>query len=112
MTDNPEPRAHQHVIAKNGFAYGAIGADIHVLGDDVPVYVLENRRPPPEVDAAWLRQAPSRMLNARFAVVGFTGRTDELAELRGWREQDAPLSAQWIFGPGGAGKSRLADRLA
>ncbi|GCB52686.1 ATP-binding protein [Streptomyces sp. NL15-2K] len=102
----------QVVQAVDGFAYGTVGADIHVLGDGVPLYVLENWRPAPTPDPQWLRELPSRMLNARFAVVDFTGRTDELADLRAWSSRGPRLAARWLHGPGGQGKSRLADEFA
>ncbi|MGA5895118.1 tetratricopeptide repeat protein [Streptomyces venetus] len=108
MTD----RIEQHVTATAGFAYGVIGADIHVFGDGTPLYVLENWRPSAEPDAAWLSEQPSRMLNARLAVVGFTGRERELADLRGWCGSRPTRAARWLHAPGGQGKTRLAHELA
>ncbi|WP_433796794.1 tetratricopeptide repeat protein [Actinoplanes sp. CA-252034] len=52
------------------------------------------------------------MLNARFAVVDFTGRDRERAELRAWCDLDTRSAARWLHGPGGQGKTRLAARLA
>ncbi|MEH1166948.1 tetratricopeptide repeat protein [Micromonospora sp. CPCC 205539] len=109
MTDH-EPV--QHVEARAGFAYGVIGADLHVFGDGVPVYLLENWRPSQGADREWLRTLPSRLLNARYGVVPFTGRVDELASLHIWRRTGPRLSALWLYGPGGAGKSRLAAEFA
>lgn len=102
----------QYVQAVNGFAYGCIGADIHVFGDGVPLYVLQRWRPEARPDPAWLLALPSRMLNARYAVVDFTGREKELADLRHWRDHGPRLSVQWLHAPGGQGKSRLAARFA
>jgi hypothetical protein len=103
----------QNVVAVSGFAYGTIGADIHIFGDSgIPVYVLENYQRPEPPEARWLRELPSRMLNARHAVVEFTGRESELAQLRQWRDGDPRLCARWLFGPGGQGKTRLAARFA
>ncbi|MEU0955402.1 tetratricopeptide repeat protein [Streptomyces niveus] len=104
--------SRQTVRADGGFAYGVIGADIHVFGDGIPLYVLENWRPPPHSDPQWLRELPSRMLNARHAVVDFTGRETELTDLRHWRDNGPRLSARWLHGPGGQGKTRLADQFA
>ncbi|PPK65037.1 tetratricopeptide repeat protein [Actinokineospora auranticolor] len=104
--------AVQHVTATGGFAYGVIGADIHVLGDGAPLYLLRRWSPPTPPPDAWLREVPSRLLHARSAVVGFTSRADELDRLRAWRDADGDLAAHWLHGPGGAGKTRLADRLA
>ncbi|GGM46718.1 tetratricopeptide repeat protein [Dactylosporangium sucinum] len=106
------PRVSQQVTAAGGFAYGVVGADIHVFGDGMPLYVLENWRPAAEPDPEWLRELPSRMLNARFEVVGFTGRTAELAGLHAWCGTGPRLAARWLHGPGGVGKSRLAAQFA
>ena len=108
----PTTVATQVVTVDSGYAYGAVGADIHVMGDGVPAYLLENWGPAPPLDAGPLRDLPSRMLNARFAVVDFTGRAEELSALRRWRDDGGHLAARWLYGPGGAGKSRLAARLA
>ncbi|MFI6009129.1 tetratricopeptide repeat protein [Streptomyces sp. NPDC051243] len=108
---NPEP-PRQVISAVNGFAYGAQGADIHVFGDGTPLYLLQNWKPPAALDRTWLRELPSRMLNARFQVVGFTGRNEELDQLRQWRDDGPQLSARLLHAPGGQGKTRLADRLA
>ncbi|MFG2873414.1 hypothetical protein ACGFYU_00015 [Streptomyces sp. NPDC048337] len=114
--DLPE-EVHQQVRAVAGFAYGAVGADIHVFGDGTPVYLLYARDPrgPADTlrrDSAWLRAQPSRMLDARSEIVEFTGREAELARLREWREQPDRSAVRWLHGPGGAGKSRLAARFA
>ncbi|MGK5629789.1 hypothetical protein, partial [Streptomyces sp. URMC 123] len=102
----------QSVRAENGFAYGVVGADIHVFGDGVPVYLLQRWRAAPAPDDAFLREVPSRMLNARFGVVEFTGRAEELAALRRWRDDGPRLAVRWLHAPGGQGKTRLADRFA
>ncbi|GIE36841.1 hypothetical protein Ait01nite_098860 [Actinoplanes italicus] len=102
----------QNVTAVNGFAYGAINADIHVFGSGEPLYLLANWEPEPRSDPDWLRELPSRMLNARRAVVPFTRRDDELADLRRWRDNGPRLQVRWLHGPGGQGKSRLAAHFA
>lgn len=109
---SPSGRQIQVVRAEAGFAYGAIGADVHVWGDGTPVYLLEKWRPAPDPDSRWLRQLPSRMLNARFQVVEFTGRQDQLGALRRWRDGEPRLAARLLHGPGGQGKTRLAAELA
>ena len=102
----------QHVSAVSGFAYGVIGADIHVFGDGMPVYVLTNWQGQPETNPTWLRESPSRMLNARFAIVAFTGRDDDLAQLHHWKDDGPRLAVRWLHGAGGQGKTRLADKFA
>lgn len=104
--------AGQNVIATAGFAYGTIGADIHLLGDGTPLYLLQNYLSPASADPDWLREAPSRMLNARYAVVGFTGRESEVRDLRTWCDAGPRLAARWLHAPGGQGKTRLAGQIA
>ncbi|MFF5970012.1 hypothetical protein ACFY7C_00650 [Streptomyces sp. NPDC012769] len=109
----PDPSARQHVTAEGGFAYGVVGADLHVYVDGMPPYVLEEWLPPPELDPDWLRELPSRLLSARHEIVPFTGRTDEIADLRAWRGAvGRRLAVRWLHGPGGQGKSRLAAAFA
>lgn len=102
----------QQVTAVGGFAYGTIGADIHVFGEGTPLYLLRQWTPPTEPTAEWLAQQPSRMLNARFAVAPFTGRDSELAALHAWCADGPRRAARWLHAPGGQGKTRLADQLA
>ncbi|WP_157744912.1 tetratricopeptide repeat protein [Micromonospora coxensis] len=102
----------QHVTATAGFAYGAVGADVHVHGDGTPLYLLHEEQPRPRGRDADLRQLPSRMLDAQAQVVPFTGRARELAALRRWRDDGPRLGVRLLHGAGGQGKSRLAARLA
>ncbi|GAA0540507.1 tetratricopeptide repeat protein [Saccharopolyspora spinosporotrichia] len=103
---------HQEVRVESGFGYGVIGADLHVFADRGPVYVLEEYRQAQPPDPEWLAELPSRMLNARYAVVDFTGRQDQLALLRQWRDTGPRLAARWLHAPGGQGKTRLAAQFA
>jgi tetratricopeptide (TPR) repeat protein len=102
----------QDVKVARGFAYGVIGADLHVFADGVPLYLLANWQEADEAELSWLREMPSRMLNTRFAVVNFTGRQDELARLREWRKVGPRLAVQWLHASGGTGKTRLAAQFA
>ncbi|MEU8082669.1 tetratricopeptide repeat protein [Micromonospora sp. NPDC049101] len=102
----------QHVSAVEGFAHGVVGADLHVGADGVPLYLLarwERVDTPPK---EWLAELPSRLLDARHRVVPFTGRDDELAAYRRWRDGPAAYGIRWLHGPGGQGKTRLADEVA
>lgn len=110
--EGSEPEFVQNVTAVAGFAYGVIGADIHIFGNGLPLYLMANWRSVPTADPEWLRELPSRMLNARRAVVPFTGRERELADLRQWRDAGTRLAVRWMHGPGGQGKTRLADQFA
>jgi len=57
-------------------------------------------------------EAPSRLLSARYRLVPFAGRDDELADLAGWRDDGASMAVRLVHGPGGQGKTRLAARFA
>jgi hypothetical protein len=114
-TADPGAGDAQYVIADNGVAYGTVGADIHIIkGRDYarPLYFFEVWQPLSKERPGWLRQLPSRMLDARYEVVGFAGRSEELAQLRAWRDEDARLAIRWLHAPGGQGKTRLAAELA
>lgn len=87
-------------------------ADLYVLGDGTPLYVLENYLRPTPADPYWLWELPSRMLSARHNVVDFTGRERELGKLRRWCEPGSQLAVRWLHAPGGQGKTRLATRVA
>ncbi|MCZ0992559.1 hypothetical protein O1L44_04690 [Streptomyces noursei] len=104
----PGSGAEQVVRVENGFGYGVIGADLHVFPDRGPVYLLSEYDPaagPAGRDAGWLTAQPSRLLNARFQVVDFTGRDRERAGLAAWRDGAGPrLAATWLHGPGGSGQ--------
>ena len=106
-----EPSFVQNVTAAGGFAYGVIGADLHVFRGQGPVYLLAEYRPAQEPDSGWLVAQPSRMLNARYAVVDFTGRGTEQTELATWLHTGSRLAARWLHAPGGQGKTRLAAEL-
>lgn len=110
--DAPDVKFFQHVHAVAGFAYGVIGADIHVFANGTPVYLLFGRRGAIEADAGWMRAQPSRMLDARAEVVEFTGREAELRELVAWRKTEPRLSVRLLHGEGGQGKTRLAAKFA
>ncbi|MEN3539808.1 hypothetical protein AAH991_32190 [Microbispora sp. ZYX-F-249] len=108
--------AHQQVWAESGFAYGVIGADLHVFGDGRPVYLLREAGGRAglrlAVDGHGLPAQPSHLLNARHAVVDFTGRNDEVGELTAWCDGGGARAVRWLHGPGGQGKTRLAGHLA
>ncbi|SCG44843.1 hypothetical protein GA0070609_1542 [Micromonospora echinaurantiaca] len=110
------PSTRQQVLVENGFGYGVIGADLHVFGDGRPVYLLSEagRRPglTLAVDDQGLPAQPSHLLNARHAVVDFTGRHGEVGDLTAWRDGGGGRAVRWLHAPGGQGKTRLASHLA
>lgn len=112
MTGRPAA-IRQDVRVVDGFGYGVIGADLHVFQDRGPVYLLKAYEAARQADPGWPAEQPSRMLDARYRVVGFTGRRAEHAALAAWRdEHDRRLSVRWLHAPGGQGKTRLADEFA
>ncbi|GLY67932.1 tetratricopeptide repeat protein [Amycolatopsis taiwanensis] len=107
----------QIVRAEAGHAYGQIDGDMHVFADRGPVYRLVadtagRSGTAPEDDDAGPPAQPSHLLNAHSGVVAFTGRDTEVGELTAWLGSHASRAARWLHGPGGQGKTRLADHLA
>ncbi|MGH4010806.1 MAG: tetratricopeptide repeat protein [Pseudonocardiaceae bacterium] len=76
-------------------------------------YRLEPLRPPLPVTSAVVGRQPSRLLSARYQVVDFTGRSEELSQLAGWRDDpELGVAVRLMHGPGGQGKTRLGTRFA
>ena len=75
MIDRREPDGPfvQNVTAVNGFAFGVIGADIHVFASGLPLYLLANRRPA----TGGRRRCPARPAQA--------GRPDTTAGCCAWQ---------------------------
>ena len=49
----------QHVTAVSGFAYGVIGADIHVFANGLPLYLLSEWQREPASDATGFATCPA-----------------------------------------------------
>jgi len=100
-----------------------VGGDLTVIGQYNVTALEVSRREfrlapfrvagPRLPELAEARAQPSRLLDARLEVVGFTRRDRELAVLRAWRDLDdgAPVSAFLVDGAGGSGKTRLARQF-
>ncbi len=101
----------QNVTAAGGYAYGVIGADIHVHGDGRPLYLLQEFGAPSNLDREWLRELPSRMLNAKSRIVPFRSVRGDAEKLTEWVFSKDRLAIRWLYAPGGRGKTRLADQL-
>ncbi|MFD9075777.1 hypothetical protein [Streptomyces lasiicapitis] len=83
------------------------------LGAERALYAVESfPLTRPAISDTWVRQQPARLLDARYALVDFTGRHDELARLAAWRDGPDQVSALLVHGPGGQGKSRIAAQFA
>jgi tetratricopeptide (TPR) repeat protein len=65
-------------------------------------------------DPAALRAQPSRMLRAQYQIVPFDAerRSNEITKILAWRDADEEASALLLHGPGGQGKTRLANHVA
>ena len=108
------PVYQQVVIATGGFAYGVMGADLHVIQGDGPVYVLtEHHADALPQDVGGIPAQPGQLLAAQRRVVGFSDRDREWETLSTWRDGNgARMAAMWLHGPGGQGKTRLAIEFA
>jgi hypothetical protein len=81
-------------------------------GEPLNYRVVEVRAHRPSVPVSVARQ-PSRLLAARYQVVDFTGRAEELTRLAGWRDDpNLGVTLRLVHGAGGQGKTRLAAEFA
>ncbi|MGV9570188.1 tetratricopeptide repeat protein [Streptomyces nigra] len=104
----------QRVYAEPGsFVYAVLDGDIHVRRGR-PVYRIEPGPPPRQsITRGLARQHPSRLLHPAMRVVDFHGRERDLEYLGSWRDDPQPgITVQLLHGPGGQGKTRLADEFA
>ncbi|MEU9175101.1 tetratricopeptide repeat protein [Streptomyces sp. NPDC048420] len=86
---------------------------IHAPSGGRPLYrVMDFPVDRPTISVKRARDQPARLLQPRYAIVDFTGRRGELAELGAWRDSEDPVSTLLIHGAGGQGKTRLANRFA
>jgi hypothetical protein len=108
---NPHDTKEQRIRVESGVAYGVLGADLHVWGPGVLLYLLETWRNTPSVDPEWLRRLPGRLLNARDGAC-FTGSAAELNQLRQWRDSAPRLAVRWLSGPAEADQTGLAATFA
>ncbi|MGW6841321.1 hypothetical protein [Streptomyces sp. NPDC054958] len=112
MADSPSWTVSQEVRVENGYGYGVIGADLQVYPDRGPVYLLTGHQGPRELvlsreEETGLPAQPSRVLNARYALLDFTGRQQDLERLGGGGSMQARLNpplerrqVQAVRGPG------------
>lgn len=78
-----------------------------------PLYRLEPAaRAPLDIDRDQAREQPSQLLNPRYRQPEFVGRAALLRDLRKWCRARAASSALLLHGPGGQGKSRVAEEFA
>jgi tetratricopeptide (TPR) repeat protein len=90
---------------------GGIHRHQHIVVGGRPRYRLGPAGPEPNGPLGEL--SVSQLLAACNGVVEFTGRDDELADLRRWRDAtNADRAVLLVHGPGGQGKTRLVTALA
>jgi tetratricopeptide (TPR) repeat protein len=100
-----------------------IGANIDVAaGGNVAIEVRQGGEPGYRLEAFPLEvppvppdshEQPSRLLGARYRIVKFSGRADDLQKLADWLDGPGPgFAVRLLHGPGGEGKTRLAAEFA
>ena len=99
----------QRIRVESGVAYGVLGADLHVWGQGVLLYLLETWRNTPSTDPESLRRLPGRLLNARAGVIGSAAELDQLHQ---WRGSAPRLAVRWLYGPAEANQTGLAAKFA
>ncbi|WP_190212867.1 tetratricopeptide repeat protein [Kitasatospora indigofera] len=94
-----------------------VGGDVTIVTDETRaapapygVAAFPSGRPGLTVEQA--RHQPARLLQARHALVPFTGRRKELDRLTAWRDAPGDASVLLLHGTGGQGKTRLAAQFA
>ncbi|QKW34827.1 toll/interleukin-1 receptor domain-containing protein [Actinomadura sp. NAK00032] len=102
--------AHRQSVA---VAHPRFGEDLRrlagLIAEKVPDLLLPDLfEKPPELPDDPL---PSMLLRPEYGVVPFGGRTAELDRLRDWLRSPARVDVLLVTGPGGQGKTRLADEL-
>ncbi|MFI5899809.1 toll/interleukin-1 receptor domain-containing protein [Streptomyces cyaneofuscatus] len=94
-------------------AHRSLGDDVRRLADEITELVPELRLPDLFVAGGELPAdpLPSMLLQADYGVVPFERVDDELPLLIDWLSDLDHLAARLLTGPGGQGKTRLANRL-
>ncbi|MEV4283721.1 tetratricopeptide repeat protein, partial [Actinoplanes xinjiangensis] len=90
------------------------GGNININYGDAPAFAVQEFVAPAPAGLAELtrvRQQPSMLLTAQRQAIPFTGRTAEMTELRQWQDAAATRSVWAWHGPGGQGKTRLAQQV-
>ncbi|MER6196200.1 tetratricopeptide repeat protein [Streptomyces sp. NPDC001586] len=108
------PRPGQQVtVHGNMTVVERVGSSVVQNFDQPPLYHLgPATRAPLDVDREKVREHPSQLLNPRYPQPEFVGRAALLGDLREWRDAKAASSALLLHGPGGQGKSRVAEEFA
>nr|WP_221382465.1 tetratricopeptide repeat protein [Actinoplanes polyasparticus] len=101
--------------------FASAGGDAFVAGRDliineagVPPFTVNAFVDPPAAGLGELtasRRQPSMLLTARRQAIDFTGRSAELTALGQWQDDPGVCRAWAWHGPGGQGKTRLAQQL-
>ncbi|MEU9086157.1 hypothetical protein [Streptomyces sp. NPDC048357] len=90
-----------------------VGSSVVQNFDQPPLYHLgPATRAPLDIDREKVREHPSQLLNPRYPQPEFVGRAALFGDLREWRGAKAASSALLLHGPGGQGKSRVAEEFA
>ena len=115
--DGPVPAAvgsGRYQTAKAGRDVFMAGGNININYADAPAFAVQEfvaQAPTGLAELTQARQQPSMLLTAQRQTIAFTGRTAEMIELRQWQDADAARSVWAWHGPGGQGKTRLAQQV-
>ncbi|WP_204299424.1 hypothetical protein [Actinoplanes campanulatus] len=103
------PARQTNTARDSGTVFAVQDGDLHIH-QRIGTHIIEELEfgPRPSLGG----EQPSRLLNAENRVVVFTGRDHEIAELTGWRDDDAAVAVRLVHGGAGQGKTRLAYRFA
>lgn len=115
--DRPSPRHQFHQethVEAGGKAFVVQHGDLSVYQWKPEYRIQEYDSAVYNGDPVALRAQPSRMLRAQYQIVPFDAerRREEVTKLSAWRDRGEEASALLLHGPGGQGKTRLANHIA
>jgi tetratricopeptide (TPR) repeat protein len=112
---SPDSRYHQETHVEPGGKAFVVQHGNMAIYQWRPEYRIEEYESGiPVGDAAFLCAQPSRMLRAQYQVVPFDAehRRNDIEQLTAWRDRGEHVAALLLHGPGGQGKTRLANYVA
>ncbi|GAB2627407.1 hypothetical protein Aab01nite_80790 [Paractinoplanes abujensis] len=100
---------HGSVVFGDVIQVSAVKGSVNV-GVGRPLYRITGAAPA-QLNRDQAQRQPSRLLLARYGVVPFAGRAEELAAAAAWLADETPTAVRLLHAGGGQGKTRLAGEI-
>ena len=107
----PDQSVRDAVVIGDVIMVSATG-DVRISTEQRRYHLAPLGPQPAGLSADRARRQPSRLLLPRHRIVPFSGRDDELRSLREWFDEPDRVAVRLVHGPGGQGKTRLAQHFA